>query len=287
MIANLQKLGLNIKEAQLYMAAMELGVASPVSTIAKKAGINRTTAYDILDQLVQKGIVISQNKRGNRYYEALPPAKIIAYLKEQSEKYARLANEADEILPELTTHYHASGRPKVYFYEGEEGLIRVYEETLNSTEEILAYASDQVNQEAIPWYFPKYYKRRAAKKIPIRALFPDTPKDRERHGLDNQELRRSRLLPLDKLDFTPEINLFDNKIMIADWKEMLGIIIESKEIAKAFKQTFELAWEAAEKYSDQIDKEIQQTKEKKMKSNRRRTQKKKGTGTKVHGSKKR
>lgn len=263
------------------MAAMELGVASPVSTIAKKAGINRTTAYDILDQLVQKGIVISQNKRGNRYYEALPPAKIVAYLKEQSEKYERLANEASEILPELTTHYHASGRPKVYFYEGEEGLIRVYEETLNSSEEILAYASDQTNQEAIPWYFPKYYKRRAAKKIPIRALFPDTPKDRERHSLDSQELRRSRLLPLDKLNFTPEINFFDNKIMIADWKEMLGIIIESKEIAKAFKQTFELAWEAAEKYSEQIEKEIT------IKEKKAHAQKKKGTGTKVYGSKKR
>ena len=54
------------------------------------------------------------------------------------------------------------------------------------------------------------------------------------------------------LDFTPEINFFDNKIMIADWKEKLGIIIESREITKVFKQTFELAWEAAEKYHKKI-----------------------------------
>ena len=249
MIEKLQKLGLAKKEAIIYIAALELGAASPVSTIAKKANILRTTAYNILNSLTQKGVVVSYDKNGTQYYEALPPAKLVAFLKEESQRLARLADEADKLVPELNTHYRAlTGRPRVYFYEGDEGLIRVYEETLTSHEEILAYASDQANQDAIPWYFPKYYKRRAAKNIPIRAIFPDTPKDRERHALDSKELRRSRIVPKEKLDFSPEINFFDNKIMIADWKEKLGIIIESKEIAKVFKQTFELAWEAAGKY---------------------------------------
>jgi len=254
MLEQLQKLGLSPKEAAIYLATLELGEASPVSTIAKRAGQNRTTAYDILEALVKRGLVISSDHKTYRYYRAQSPEKLIAHLKEESEKYARLAEEAKEVLPELSAHYRAlTDRPRVYFYEGDEGLIRVYEETLSSSEEILAYASDQANQTAIPWYFPQYYKRRAEKKIPIRALFPDTPKDRERHSLDGKELRRSRLLPKNKLDFSPEINFFDNKIMIADWKEKLGIIIESKEIVKVFKQTFELAWEAAEKYNKEIE----------------------------------
>ncbi len=253
MIEQLEKLGLPKKEAAMYIALLELGASCAVSTIAKKAGVNRTTAYDLLENLEKRGLIISKTSKKHRTFEALPPAKLVAYLKEESEKLSRLAQETQSLLPELNTHYRAqSGRPKVYFYEGEEGLIRVYEETLTSSEEILAYASDQANQEAVPWYFPTYYKRRAAKKIPIRALFPDTPKDRERHKLDREELRRSRLLPKKNLDFTPEINFFDNKIMIADWKEKLGIIIESEEIVKVFKQTFELAWEAAEKYHRKI-----------------------------------
>lgn len=257
MIERLQKLGLTQKEAVVYMATLELGVASPVSTIAKRASILRTTAYNILNSLVQKGVLVSFEKNGTQYYEALPPAKLVAFLKEESERLAQLAEEADKLIPELNTHYRAlDNKPRVYFYEGNEGLIRVYEETLNSSEEILAYASDQANQDAIPWYFPKYYKRRSAKKIPIRAIFPDTPKDRERHSLDGQELRKSRIVPKDKLDFTPEVNFFDDKIMIADWKEKLGIIIESREITKMFKQTFELAWEAAEKYNAKVEKEM-------------------------------
>lgn len=252
MLNMLQSLGFSEKEAAIYLASLELGVASPVSTIAKKAGIHRTTTYDILEGLVQKGVIIAVKKRDTLYYEALPPQKLVAYLKEQSDRYSRLADQANSLLPELETHYRIQNRPKVYFYEGDEGLIRVYEETLTSSEEILAYASDQINQDTIPWYFPEYYARRTDRKIPIRALFPDTPKDRERHSLDDQELRMSRILPKDKFDITPEINIFDNKIMIADWKEKLGIIIESSEIATVFKQTFELAWEASEKYHNQL-----------------------------------
>ncbi|MEK9160386.1 MAG: helix-turn-helix domain-containing protein [Patescibacteria group bacterium] len=255
MIEQLQKLGLTVKEATLYIATLELGEASPVSTIAKKANVNRTTAYDLLESLVNRGLIIGSNHKKYRYYRAQSPDKLVSYLKEESARFSRLADEANEILPELNTHYRAlTNRPRVYFYEGEEGLVRVYEETLNSTEEILAYASDQANQEAIPWYFPKYYKRRAAKKIPIRGIFPDEPKNWERHALDKEELRRSLVVPKSKLDFSPEINFFDDKIMIADWKGKIGIIIESKEIATAFKQTFELAWEAAGKYHKDLKK---------------------------------
>jgi hypothetical protein len=53
--------------------------------------------------------------------------------------------------------------------------------------------------------------------------------------------------------------------MIANWKEKLGIIIESKEIAKVFRYSYELAWEAAGKYHDEIVKKIENKTEKKKK----------------------
>lgn len=258
MIEQLTKLGLSRKEAAVYLATLELGEPAGVSTISKKAGINRTTAYDILEVLVKKGIVVSNNgKNSNRFFRAQPPEQLVEYLKEENLRLTKMIDEAKNILPELKSHHRAlSGRPKIYFYEGEEGLIRVYEETLKSTENIRCFASVETKQGTIPWYFPMYYKRRTARNIFVRALFPDSPKDRERHLNDKNEMRESRLLPKSKLDFTPEINFFDNKIMIADWKEKLGIIIESKEIANVFKQTFELAWEAAEKYHKEIKKQI-------------------------------
>lgn len=245
----LRKFGFSEKESILYLACLELGTPSAAATIAKRAKLNRTTAYDVLVSLKEKGLVIMHKKGGVQYYEALAPEKLERYLLEESERYKRLATEAQKIIPELSARYQSlPSKPKIYFYEGVEGLIRVYEETLTSHEEIRAYASDQANQDAIPEYFPQYYKRRTAKKIPIRAIFPDTIKDRLRHKLDKKELRTSIIVPKSIMDFTPEVNIFDNKIMIADWKNKLGIIIESAEIATVFKQSFELAWEAAKKH---------------------------------------
>ena len=52
-------------------------------------------------------------------------------------------------------------------------------------------------------------------------------------------------MPAKDFAFSPEINIYDNKVMIASWKDKLGVTIESKEIADAMKKIFELAWAEA------------------------------------------
>ena len=42
--------------------------------------------------------------------------------------------------------------------------------------------------------------------------------------------------------------MYNNKINIASWKEKLGIIIESEEIADAMRVIFDMAFEAATCY---------------------------------------
>ena len=100
--------------------------------------------------------------------------------------------------------------------------------------------------DTLPKYFPGYYQRRAKKGVAIRAILPDTPESRERQSRDEKELRESRLVPAKAYDFSPEINIYDDKVAIISLAEKLGIIIESKEIAEAHKKIFELAWKGAE-----------------------------------------
>ena len=64
-------------------------------------------------------------------------------------------------------------------------------------------------------------------------------------GLDSSLIFLSS--PVDKYNFSPEINIYDDKVMIASWKEKLGIIIESEEIADAMKKIYELAWSEAKR----------------------------------------
>lgn len=104
--------------------------------------------------------------------------------------------------------------------------------------------------KALPDYFPKYYKRRVQKKISIRAIVPATSIGHERKEHDKEEKREIAFIPPDQYYFSPEINIYDNKVMITSWREKLGIIIESAEIADAMKKIYELAWERAKQMDE-------------------------------------
>ncbi len=243
---NLKSFGFSDKEADVYIALLELGKGT-VSEISRKAGINRTTGYDILSSLTSKGVVNVSGKEPKQEYAAESPTSITQYLKKQLAETVEHIKKSEEIVPELEVLHALKNRPKIRFYEGTAGMQYAYEDTLTSSEPIRAYATIDDMYEALPKYFPEYYKRRAAKGISIRGIVPKTADGIERKKFDKEEMREIAFVPADKYYFSPEINIYDNKIMIASWREKLGIIIESEEIADAMKKMYELAWAEAKR----------------------------------------
>ncbi|HTE49151.1 MAG TPA: helix-turn-helix domain-containing protein [Candidatus Paceibacterota bacterium] len=250
---NLQSFGFSKKETIVYVALLELGKGT-VRQISSKAGINRTTSYDILGSLSNKGLVSVSGKEPKSEYAVEAPQAITAYLKRVVEQNAERIKKSEEIIPELELLHAKQNRPRIRFYEGKEGLERVYEDTLTSSESIRAYATIDDMHKALPNYFPEYYKRRAGKNISIRAIVPETPAGRERKTHDIEEKREIAFVPSDKYYFSPEINIYDDKVMIASWREKLGIIIESHEIADAMKKVYELAWAEAKRLDKELSK---------------------------------
>ncbi len=246
----LQSFGLSEKEAGVYISLLELG-KSTVTKISLNAGINRTTGYDILGSLVNKKLVSVSGKEPRQEYAAEPPTAITEYLKRKISETNEHIKKSEEILPELTLLYTVDNRPKIRFYEGTDGLEHVYEDTLTSSEPIRAYATVDDMHKALPNYFPAYYKRRAKKNISIRAIVPETDIGKERKMHDEEEKREIAFVPADKYYFSPEINIYDNKVMIASWREKLGIIIESEEIADAMKKIYELSWIEAKRLNSE------------------------------------
>jgi len=225
---------------------LELGKAR-AGEIAKKANLNRTTMYDILDSLMKKGLV-SKYKKGNQtYFEALEPKRLLGYIDREientKETLTKKKIEVEKLLPELISRqYIDSERPKVEFYEGEKGMREAYEDTLNANEPILAYANVQTMHEGLPNFFPKYYERRATAGVFIRAILPRNKDSYARAQKDNNEMRNTKFLP-EGDNFSPEINVYNNKVLISSWKEKMAIMIESKELADFQRVIFERLWE--------------------------------------------
>ena len=155
-------------------------------------------------------------------------------------------------MPEFESIYNKKdGKLKIRFFEGVEGVITAYEDTLTSETEILAYASVEHQHSFFPGYFPAYYTRRAKKGIPVRCFLADSDETRRVKKSDEAHLRQTCIVPK-KFEISPEINIYDNKIAILSLKEKFGAIIESKEVAEAFRKMFELAYERAGEYDKEV-----------------------------------
>ena len=252
----LKQAGFLDKEISVFLTILEMGHGT-VSEISRKAKINRTTGYVILDSLANKDLVSISGKEPKQEYMAESPRNLAKYLNEQTEKQKSVVDKINKMIPDLTSLYNVGDRPKVRFYEGLDGLKQVYEDTLTATEPIVAYAAFEDMHKTLPNYFPEYYKRRAKKGISIRGIVPASPIASVRLKQSKVEAREMAIVPVEKYGFSPEIDIYDNKIMIASWREKLGIIIESNEIADAMKKMFELAWLEAKR----IDKSLDKTKE--------------------------
>lgn len=245
----LQKMGLNEKEISVYLTALELGI-QPASTISRRVKVPRNTTRFLLDKLVDKGFMKKAMKANTQLYSPEEPKNLIHQLEQErvntNVKIDEKVNQLKEVMAELESRYRPeSTKPKVTFYEGDEGLIKVYEDTLSSSETLRSLASFESLHGILPGYFKTYFERRTKNKIAIRSIHPDTELARKNTENNKKVMRESRLIPANQYSFTPEIQIYDGKVSITSLREKLGIIIESQEIYEAMSITFELAWKEA------------------------------------------
>jgi len=244
----LEQLGFSEKEVQVYLAIIKYDRAT-ASLVSKETDINRTTIYDILEDLMSKGVVSKIKKTGKTHFYALPPNKLVDYLEREKREFSKKIDlqkqKIEKVMPELISlqNLHSVNKPKVQFFEGEKGMREAYEDSLQADGIIRAYANVEEMHKGPPNFFPEYYKRRAEADIHIRAVLPQNQASIDRASKDSEEMRTTKFLPEEKMTFSPEINIYNNKVLIASWKESMAIVIESKELTDFHKLTYDLLWD--------------------------------------------
>lgn len=124
----LQQLGFTEKEAEIYLALLRRGKATPAS-IAKETGVNRATVYSIAKALMKRG-VISEDLGGKTLYLVTQPVKDLGHWikkeKEELKKREELIASAIGELSKITTNTTYS-IPKIRFVEEKDIEKHLYE----------------------------------------------------------------------------------------------------------------------------------------------------------------
>ena len=156
----LQLLGLTDKEIQIYLSCLKLG-SSLVQNIAISAKQNRTSTYDILSSLENKGFVSFTISSGKKHYQAVNPQNLLNLFKERE----KLIEEAIPELDSLVKSKIVS--PKIEVFLGKNGLKTLFEGILKEADSFYCIASKKQLFKLFSFYFPHFVERRKKKGIKV------------------------------------------------------------------------------------------------------------------------
>ena len=248
-VKQLVEFGLSEKEAKVYLALLELEVAT-VNDIAKVANINRSSTYVVLESLKKKGLVsVSEDKKVKKFI-AISPDMLLLEAQNQANEAENIKNKIGDIVPELKAlHKDTKQKPIVKIFEGKQGLISTFEDTLiNKDKVIRIFSNSERVFNVLPEYFPNYVQKRIKLGIKMFGIHPDDKIGR--YLIENSpKFDEPILIPKTKSKFPADVAIYDNKIGYMSPEEEIAIIIESKEISDVMKNIFDLAFKGARRYN--------------------------------------
>ena len=154
----LEEIGLTANESKVYLSLIELG-SSSAGQIIQKTGLHRAVVYDLLERLIEKGLVGHVITGRKKYFEATNPQRLKQILKEKE-------NKLDTILPQLLELSKFQTALDVKIYKGKEGLKTVFENIIrNKPTEWLSLGSSGQTFEVLPYYLEHFHKDRIKNKI--------------------------------------------------------------------------------------------------------------------------
>lgn len=238
----LNQIGLSEKEANLYQLMLELG-AQPAGKVVLTADMPRGTVYEILNQLTEKGLIDQyQNNKNVTVFRAKHPYALKEYIENQKTKIEQTESQLDSVFADFVNLYStAQNRPGVKFYEGREGIIKIYEEILRENKPIDSIEEKGDMNAYIPDYVPIFVKKRVNKKLPNRVISPDT----NVNNITNPDkFITAKTIPADKFPFRMDIKITGQKVSLITFngEQASGILIDNKEIADNFQMLFDFLW---------------------------------------------
>jgi sugar-specific transcriptional regulator TrmB len=234
----LEEIGLTQNESKVYLSLIELG-SSSATQIIQKTGLHRAVVYDLLERLIEKGLVGHAIKARKKFFEATNPERLKEILQEREQKLS-------EILPRLMELSKFQTKLEVKIYKGKEGIKNVFEDILRSKpKEWLSLGSGGETYKVLPYFLEHFHKARVKNKILVRGLLLDNPTARKR-GETLAKMPFSEIRYLPKTFLTPTVmNIYDNRVTLYSVTEEnipFIILIENKELSKSFKEYFEWLW---------------------------------------------
>lgn len=241
LIKSVEAFGLDSKEAEIYLAGIELGPAS-VLELSRRTSMPRTTLYPILEKLRRLGVFIFTQHKKRTNYVAVPPKALLQILAERERTLSESMKQLE------TIHGTVREGAGVTLYEGTDGFKQLWQKIFRSgVQEYrnLTSGVGMLDYVKEPYLVERVIAERIKRGIISYQLIPETRDARKIVAKDPIELRESRFLP-PETEVPASVLIFgDDVAFITTRAENTMILVASGETAATHKTIFDLLWENA------------------------------------------
>jgi HTH-type transcriptional regulator, sugar sensing transcriptional regulator len=234
----LRKIGLNDKEAVIYLALLENGPLT-ISGIAKASNLHRPAIYQLLPTLEKRGLVSISIKGKLKYYAAESPEKLKILV-------GNLNETLQAALPDLEAIYNSTGsRPVVKFFIGKDGIKNVFLDLVTSLKrgDIYYRYTSNKDLDKTEKYLPRDYRKIRDEKQLERYIINNVESAQQKSPNLN---RTVKTMPPGFNPFDQEVSMliYGDKIAFLDFNTETAITIENKKIAEFQKILFKFIYKS-------------------------------------------
>lgn len=229
----LRDLGFTDNEVKAYIGLLRMGKGK-AGRIAKECSLERTSTYNALKRLQEKGLVSYVIEANRKVFTVAEPTKILDMFKEKEER-------AKLILPKLEQLKNAEQeKENILKFRGYAGVKTVLNDILKTCkdgEEHYIIGSEGQLTQRMPTFAKIFVARKDLKKLRARVLLR-----KGRFSDVRSKYAKVRYLP-QEVASKSVTNIYGNKIAIILWSEIPeAIIIDDKSTAETYKDYFEFMW---------------------------------------------
>jgi len=231
----LQELGLSEGETKVYLALLKLG-SSNVHKIKEEANIHRTTVYDFVDKLIDKGLVSYVLKNGVKHFKANNVDKLKDYLSEKQDKLKDILPDLQKLQSFIKEDF------SVEVHEGKEGFKYWLNLILKEGKDVFGIGIEESEyNEKYHYELENYFKKEVELGIKEHIITRKSAK----FVYSNKNLEY-RYLP-DEFFSPTHIIIFSDYVTIQSFQNSATIIIKSKSFSDSYMKHFNHLWSIAEK----------------------------------------
>ncbi|MFH1409015.1 MAG: helix-turn-helix domain-containing protein [Nanoarchaeota archaeon] len=229
----LGKIGLSKGEIKVYLALLKLG-SSQVSKLKEETALHRTTIYDYIEKLLNKGLASYVIQNQVKHFKATELNKLSEYVKEKEELLKG-------IMPELKNlQKFEKQEVSVEVLRGKEGLKSVFNEVVRTGKDLIGLGIDETKfKDMFPVFMDQYFRNIKKAGVQERLLTSESPR-----FVFKKKTTSYRYIP--KEYFNPTSTLvYGDKVVIIIWEPLTSVRIENPSLADSYKKYFEMVWQIA------------------------------------------